>query len=1170
MTDAAFALDWIAQEYDFWMSTVRDSAHYLSLLKVLPDHTESVLDVGCGTGQLALYLADFVGHVTGLDISHAMIERAKAYQAAQQKENVAFAVGDLAAYKTDSRGFDFVVSDYALHNMSLTQVLPILQRLVRPGGRLFVRDLVSTAPQQWRSTRWQRQRVLQEAPTLYRTHGWRATERILRFRLSSAWIKHVCTDDVVTAADAQQLYQQFLPTCSIRLQGHELTVLWQAPAPSQGLDLPQPGEVIPDIYVTQPRLQPPRPWREERFSKANIESSIVQIFEKQVAQYPQRMAVRAETVLTYAELNAAANRLAHELVQRRGSASEPVAIVVGRGSATLIALLGILKAGKAYVALDPQQPQERLCQLVVDAQASLLVTDDAHLAFAAAVAADANILVNLEQLSADLADENLNLPLTADHLAGIFYTSGSSGEAKGITRDHRQILHSTWHNTNAYAITAADRHSLLGFCGHTATVPDIYDTLLNGATLCLFDPRPHSLSDLADWLIQEEITLFHPPVALFRNLLTSLHGAQNAPHLRMVILAGQTVHPKDVEQFRYHFPSHCILLHRLASTEAGSVAHLLIDQQTPIGDCVPVGFPTADKEILILDEHGQPLPKGEVGEIAIRSRYLSTGYWQKPEATAAKFVPDPLDAQLRLYLTGDLGQLTLEGALQHLGRKDLLVKIRGFRVQLEEVEAALLTLPAIQQAAVSVYRPATAEPRLVGYVVPKPEQTLTTDQLRRHLLRSLPDYMIPTAWLFLATLPITTTGKVDRQALPQPTFTRPDVETPFVAPRNALEEQIADIWSELLELDRVGIDDNFFELGGDSLTLLRMTLTVEQKLKGSIPTPYYRLPTIRHMTQIMNGESPVIPAFDGANLIGPRQPLDRERYHPNGSFPSRLANAFWGRGPFYRGLGLPYPIGVYLQHSLLCQSMIQTKFFHQQSMLFQQCLVDAGLSRPHNDQLTLHLMANNWKAWRTQALSSPSAFAHWVTWQGADQLETMVKKGNGLIIVFTHQIFAVKFTQRLLLNHNIKDVPVISGKGDNPYGLSREAQRTQSARSAFELLQHGGAVLVAGDGLGATNAIPVAFYGRQLLIPRGFAELALLSQASVCATFLSMSTNGRITVEFVPLPTPTSPKEADDVLFRYIDLLVERWPKLLPTMVWGRVKYLTSLPTTFRKNELSL
>ncbi|MFC1714055.1 AMP-binding protein [Candidatus Poribacteria bacterium] len=322
---------------------------------------------------------------------------------------------------------------------------------------------------------------------------------------------------------------------------------------------------------------------------------------------------------------------------------------------------------------------------------------------------------------------------------------------------------------------------------------------------------------MADWLIHEEITIYYSVPTTFRHFIDTLTGAEEFPRLRIVSLGGEPVYRRDLELYKEHFSPDCLFLNGMGTTETGSFRRYFADKNTRIGDSnVPIGYPVAGREVLLLDENGEKLGFNQTGEIAVKGRYLSLGYWKKPDLTQARFLPDPEGGDERIYLTGDLGIMQPDGCLTHLGRKDFQVKIGGHRVEIAEIEMALLSLDVIRDAVVA-QEISHGDQRLVAYLVPVIGLAPTVSELRRSLAEMLPDYMIPSAFMMLDALPLTPTGKVDRLSLPLPGKARPDLENPFAAPRTPIAETLAGIWSQVLELDQVGIHDDFFELGGNSL-----------------------------------------------------------------------------------------------------------------------------------------------------------------------------------------------------------------------------------------------------------------------------------------------------------------------------------------------------------------
>jgi amino acid adenylation domain-containing protein len=560
--------------------------------------------------------------------------------------------------------------------------------------------------------------------------------------------------------------------------------------------------------------------RSAPFTRAELEQSLASRFEQQVARYPQRLAIKSRHhALTYAELNQAANRLAHAILVARGPGAEPVALLFAPGAPAITAMLGVLKAGKIYVPMTPSDPPARLAYLLEDSQAALLVTNCQHAASARPLTRERLPVLKTDELDLGLSAENPDLAMPPDALAYIMYTSGSTGQPKGVVDNHRNVLHHMMRVTNEFRVCAEDRQTLLRSYSFNGAIRDIFGALLNGAALYPLDLETEGMTHLAEWLAEEEITIYRSVISVFRRFAGNLSGTEQFPRLRLVHVGGEPVYRADVDLYRQHFAPECVFLAGLGITEVGTTRHYYIDHQLPLADAVvPAGYAVEDMEACVLDDDGHEAGFDTTGELAIRSRYLALGYWRRPELTQAKFVPDPREPGVRTYLTGDLALMRPDGCILHLGRQDFQVKISGHRVETTEVEAALLGVAGVEQAFVMLREDRPGEPQLVAYVVPGPTPAPTVSALRRALAQRLPSIMIPSAFVTLEALPFTAYGKVDRRALPAPDRARPALEQRFVAPRTPLEEQLARIWADVLGLDQVGIDDSFLELGGHSLT----------------------------------------------------------------------------------------------------------------------------------------------------------------------------------------------------------------------------------------------------------------------------------------------------------------------------------------------------------------
>ena len=570
--------------------------------------------------------------------------------------------------------------------------------------------------------------------------------------------------------------------------------------------------------------------------QTEIGQSIVDRFEQQVAQYPQKIAVKSKDhTFTYEAINQTANRLARMILEAQGESDAPVPILLKHNSPVIMALLAVLKTGRSYVALDPTFPKARLEFMLNDLQAKVLITDDQHLALATEIAQNSCNLLSINQISVNIPDTNLGLEINPDTYAAIFYTSGSTGQPKGVIRNHKIILHRAWLETNNFNLSSRDRVALLFSCGFGASANDIFVTLLNGGTLCLLDPKTAGPHQIINWLNEEDLTYFHPPVTLLRQLFELNSGTNNFPALRYLVLGGQRIYKKDVDQFQQQFSPDCKLVHRLSTSEISMFCYIVIDHNTELtSEIVPVGYPTPGKEILILDDEGNDVGFNAIGEIVVRNHQPAPGYWRRPDLTKQVFIPDPTNSNYQLYHTGDLGRLRPDGCLEQLGRKDSQVKIRGFRIELAAIEAALNNLETIKEAVVAVKEDKYGQPDLVAYFVAKAQATVLINELRDALAQSLPEYMLPSRYIVLDKFLLTATGKIDRKALPEVGNLRPALSTPYVPPQNSLQAKVAMIWTNVLEIDQIGIHDNFWHLGGQSLSAARLVARLNDEFQVAL------------------------------------------------------------------------------------------------------------------------------------------------------------------------------------------------------------------------------------------------------------------------------------------------------------------------------------------------
>jgi amino acid adenylation domain-containing protein len=594
-----------------------------------------------------------------------------------------------------------------------------------------------------------------------------------------------------------------------------------------------------------------------RFEKHEVEQSVTDRFEKIVRLHGERLAVKSPTgQLTYNELNQIANRVAWSLLDERGDGQEPVGLLVDEECQAIAAMLGIMKSGRFYIPLSRSTPPDRFTSLLVESQVRRLITDRKRIDWIRKLVPEACVVFAVDDLVETASTNNLGLTMSPDDIAAVFYTSGSTGHPKGVIQNHRNVLHRVMLTTNSHVISPDDRLALLTAPTYSASIRNLFGGLLNGASVYPFKILEHGMAQLSNWFMKEGLTTYQSVPSVFRQWASNFAGTEDFSRLRLIILGGEPTLMKDVELYKRHFSPDCVLVGSLSSNETGPLRNFVINKTTEItSPTVPAGYEVEDKEILILDESGAEVEQGQVGEIAVRSEFLSPGYWRRPELTAAAFRQDPDFPDKRIYHTGDLGSLMSDGCLVYRGRKDFRAKIRGIRVEVEEIEAALLLHPSVKES-VTVARSDDegGTQTLVAYVVPSGD-ALESGAMRAFLAQKLPDYMLPSAFVFLTALPRKPNGKVDRQSLPAPEKVKPPAAA-FVPPRDALEGALTNMWETMLHVHPIGVAHNFFELGGDSLAALQMILRIEDAFGKELqPAELFRSPTIEQLAAILRQHS---------------------------------------------------------------------------------------------------------------------------------------------------------------------------------------------------------------------------------------------------------------------------------------------------------------------------
>ncbi|MEL5394668.1 amino acid adenylation domain-containing protein [Serratia nevei] len=586
-----------------------------------------------------------------------------------------------------------------------------------------------------------------------------------------------------------------------------------------------------------------------------LDQTLAALFEQQVRRTPHATALVSGTEsLSYAQLNARANRLAHALIARGVGPDSRVAVCAERGLNMVTALFGILKAGGAYVPLDPAYPGERLQYILQDADPVLLLADAAG---RAALGEPATPQLALEAaLPETLSAENPAPRAQASHLAYVIYTSGSTGKPKGAMNEHRGVVNRLVWMQEAYGLTAADTVLQKTPFGFDVSVWEFFWPLMVGARLVMAKPEGHKDPDYLSRAIEQYgVTTLHFVPSMLQSFLADGQAATRCGQVVRVMCSGEALSATLVAEFYRRLPQ--AELHNLyGPTEAAVDVTAWHCSREAERVSVPIGRPIANTRIYLLDERGQPVPLGAVGELYIGGVQVARGYLNRPELTAERFLADPFAPGGRMYRTGDVARYLANGDIEYLGRNDQQVKIRGFRIECGEIEAALATHPAVREAVVDA-RAVGDDKRLVAWVVPAAdvaEETLA-GALRQHVSAALPDYMVPSAWVVVAALPLSPNGKLDRRALPEPQGAQS--QAAYEAPQGEHETLLAGIWRELLNVEQVGRHDNFFELGGHSLLAVKLMAQLRRAGWGANVQTLFSTPTLSALAQAMSAQGEV-------------------------------------------------------------------------------------------------------------------------------------------------------------------------------------------------------------------------------------------------------------------------------------------------------------------------
>lgn len=605
--------------------------------------------------------------------------------------------------------------------------------------------------------------------------------------------------------------------------------------------------------------------------------SIPAMFREVVSQCPDRTAVQtSDHHWTYAELDGISDKVAHAFAGA-GRTSQPVGILMDHGARPVAAILGALKAGRPYVALNPYDPPARHQLIQRDVDSAFIITDHAWRDHARAVGPPAEPLLFDEVAAGGATDASVWVG--EDEAAVITYTSGTTGAPKGVVQTHRNIINQVERYNEAAALEAADRFALVTPYSYAAALSPFFGALLTGGVLLPFDLKRHGIEALGRWLAETNVTIVQTVPTVFRALCRQ--GADGCvwPALRLVRLGGDAALASDLELFRQApFSDACRLMVGFSSTETGLVRYELYGRCSQVRERVlPVRQPVGDVAVHLVDERGESAPEGQCGRMIVSSAYFSPGYWERRDLTRQSFGEAHATGGIRTYDTGDLARRTSDGGLVHLGRADRRVKIGGQRIELDEVEAALLALPGVSEAAVELrHRRVAGSPRLIGCVVPAGPGDAMRHDWQNELRRHLPDHMVPARIITLKQMPRLPNGKIDRHHLRTLANDRTADATGGRMPQAELDRKLVRAWERCLNVCPIGMDDDFFALGGDSIRAVSLSLEVEADFGCHLPpSALIEAPTVRQYADRLSREifdsmrTPLVRVREGGN----RRPL---------------------------------------------------------------------------------------------------------------------------------------------------------------------------------------------------------------------------------------------------------------------------------------------------------
>ncbi len=919
---------------------------------------------------------------------------------------------------------------------------------------------------------------------------------------------------------------------------------------------------------------------------------------------------------SYKQLDESANRVANGLLQLLGAKEEPVVVLMDNEALAIFSILGILKAGKFYAGLEPTNPPAYLETIVEELQPSAVLTSKRYLKIAEKITrAEIQLICVEDWLESDLSKIAPEYKSKLNSLAVIFFTSGSTGRPKGVVVDNQGLWYRTFNSVMTLKFSPSDRSCMTFPVGFSWSTTSMYGTLVTGGTLYLYSYAGKTISDIAAWYLKYKITTATMPAAFLQQFVShEFDFPSNFPDMRLISTGGAETQVKDAVAWQQRFSANCTLSSGFSSSEAGPIIRAVLKTDSNISSkSLKFGTLVPASEILILDENGNEVAQGDVGEIAIRSKANMVGYWKNEALNKKMFVDDPQYPGNRLLLTGDLGVLNQQGELEYIGRKDTQIKIRGFRVDTTHIETVIRQFSVIEDVFIMPITRKNGELKIAAYLVQKKNQAWSLQEFKRFLVTELPAYAIPTYFCMLDVLPYNATGKVNNKLLPEPRIERKDLVVPYAPPQQGLEMQIATIWQEILEVDLVGVHDNFFDLGGDSLLALQMSLEVEKLTSKIFPLEFFENPTIHHIAQVLQVDTlktEIENTFTlrSQNKVKTAHSKKRRNYFKIAKLKKLLKNKntmqhlyrFIDKWIGKRLVAKPYLEAIAWRRKWSKSIFAKNVLYQHRRKLFNDWLTLVSMdkqsvtgsfqlnilnnlyfwmpkSMARNEKHTANKLSYYLKSkhayWRTQgellhniSLEEVEKYFPMINLEG---LEHAYQQGKGVILLSFHGTPRNELFSLLAKHFNLVSIPTISYQtplrqswyDTNRNQLTEEMAFTMNAEIALHgqrILQQGGIVNILSD----TNDLSGKTYkiciGKRIYqMKGGFAELALNTGAVIIPYSRYCLPDGRVQTEFHhPMEAGTGERQTriENMLKQYAAFIEQCWLSHPEAISWARMK----------------